>query len=63
MYGKIRERMELHREQLAERMRITRKQMILFEICKDVIKVHGIISGLIKYDKHSSLSTQDLQKR
>jgi len=39
-------------------MKIVRKQMILYEICHDLVKVKEILEGLKKYDKVEKTESQ-----
>ena len=62
-YAELNEQMEIKHKILLERINIVRKQMILEEVCRDIIVIHEIILGLMKYRNIDKLKENELHCR
>ena len=49
-FAELNEKVALKHKVLLDRINVVHKQMILEEVCRDIIKTHEIILGLIKHD-------------
>ena len=62
-YADLTKKLAIKHKVLLERINLVRKQMILNEVCKDIMKVYKIIIGLIKYDNTTHLNKDELHAR
>ena len=62
-YADLTKKLAIKHKVLLERINLVRKQMILNEVCQDIMKVHKIIIGLIKYDNICHLNKDELHQR
>lgn len=62
-FQELHEKIAHKHELLLERINLVRKQMILQEVCRDIIKVHEIMVGLIKYEHAHKLAKEELHHR